>query len=283
MINNSEPSEQSKPMADTTKTISIVLTRRPEANQKLAKLLNNALTHSLGQQQAQRIKLLSIPLIDFGVIAEAQPTPQQLAGYDWLLLTSPQAAKIAVSSGTTEQAAAIPLKFATVGQGTAAILRQAQLEPDFMASQSNGSQLAQELPAQLGEKILHPTSQLSGKLSANLTPLFEARGLSYQRHIFYHTVGCWPQPLQQQQLAEADLIVISSGSAAQQLARVFGRPLSSALIHKPLAVMGSSSARAASQQGFQYVRQPKTPHGNNGLKALAELVAEQAVKLLHAM
>ena len=201
----------------------IVVTRQREQSAELAERIQ-ALGH----------EAIVEPLIE---IEPVGPAEIEVAGYDWVVVTSP--------NGATELARRIrgqAPKIAAIGPGTAAALRQHGLAPDLTARVSTQEGLLAELPRPPG-RVLFVAAEgartlLPDELDADVVHA-------------YRTVELSPSDF-----PEADLVVLASASAARVYASLGRRT--------PAVSIGPETTRAACDAGAAVVAEA-TSHDLDGL------------------
>jgi uroporphyrinogen-III synthase len=149
--------------------------------------------------EARGYEVVECPLIE---IVRTSDDPIDCAGYEWLIVTSPNGA-----DEIARRAVNIP-KVAAVGPGTAETLRGHGIEPDFVPTVSSQDGLIAEFPRPEG-KVLFAAAENSRRrpiaaLGADFVPLYSTQLLS-------------PDP------PEGDLVVLASGSAARAYAWLGGK------------------------------------------------------------
>src|SRR5579872_6907038 len=178
--------------------------------------------------------VVECPLIE---IVRTSDEPVDCAGYEWLIVTSPNGAEEIVRRGRN-----LP-KIAAVGPGTAETLRAHEIEPDFVPRVSSQDGLLAEFPRPQG-RILFAAAANSRRraideLGADFVALYETRLLS-------------PQP------PEGDVVVLASGSAARAYAWTGGG--------SPAVTIGPETTRVASSLGLTVLAEAET-HDLDGLVA----------------
>ncbi len=149
--------------------------------------------------EARGYEVVECPLIE---IVRTSDDPIDCAGYEWLIVTSPNGA-----DEIARRARSIP-KVAAVGPGTAETLRRHGIEPDFVPRVSSQDGLLAEFPRPEG-KVLFAAAENSRRrpidvLGADFVPLYRTQLLS-------------PDP------PEGDVVVLASGSAARAYAWLGGK------------------------------------------------------------
>jgi uroporphyrinogen-III synthase len=201
-----------------------VIVTRPRAQ---ARPLVEAL-EALGAEVAE------CPLIE---IVRTSDEPVDAAGYDWLIVTSPNGADEIAKRGRN-----LP-RIAAVGPGTAEALRAHGLEPAFVPVESSQDGLLREFPQPAG-RVLFAAAEGARRgpvdaLGADFVPLYRTRPLT-------------PEP------PDGDLVVLASGSAARAYAGVGG--------NAPAVTVGPETTRVAEASGLRVVAEAAT-HDLDGLVA----------------
>jgi uroporphyrinogen III methyltransferase/synthase len=184
--------------------------------------------------EALGVEVVECPLIEIERISDE---PVDGAGYDWVVVTSPNGAEELLRRGRN-----LP-RVAAVGPGTAEVLRAAGVEPDFVPGASTADDLAAELPEPRG-RVLYAAAAGARRgpvdaLGADFVPLYRTRLLA-------------PEP------PDGDLVVLASGSAARAYAGVGGRA--------PAVSIGPQTTRVARSVGLEVAREAAT-HDLDGLVA----------------
>jgi uroporphyrinogen III methyltransferase / synthase len=164
------------------------------------------------------VDVVACPLIEVERISDA---PVDAAGFDWVIVTSPNGADELARRGRN-----LPL-VAAVGPGTAETLRSHGIEPSFVPRESTQDGLLREFPRPAG-RVLFAAAEGSRRgpvdeLGAEFVALYRTRHLS-------------PAP------AEGDLVVLASGSAARAYAAVGGS--------LPAVTIGPETSRVARDVGL---------------------------------
>jgi len=142
--------------------------------------------------------VVECPLIE---IERSSDEPIDAAGYDWLVVTSPNGADEVARRATN-----IP-RVAAVGPGTAETLRAHGIEPAFVPRESSQDGLLREFPQPAG-RVLFAAAEGARRgpidaLGADFVPLYRTRLLT-------------PEP------PDGDVVVLASGSAARAYAGIGG-------------------------------------------------------------
>jgi uroporphyrinogen-III synthase len=214
------------------KRLKVIVTRAREQVEPLATRIE-ALGH----------EVVRCPLIELEPVG---PADLDVAGYDWVVVTSPFGAceLLRRARGELPQVAAI-------GPGTAAALREGGVEPAFVPRVSTQEGLAAELPVS-GGRILFAGAErarrhLVDALGAEFVPLYRTHGLRPELS------------------PEGDLVVLASASAAEALGAL--------RLGLPAVSIGPETTRAAGAAGVRVVEEAET----HDLEGLVAAVARAAV------
>jgi uroporphyrinogen-III synthase len=185
-------------------------------------------------------EVVPCPLIE---IERTSDEPIDAAGYDWVIVTSPNGVDELVRRGRN-----LP-KVAAVGPGTAERLRDRGVEPDFVPQISSQDGLLAEFPRPAG-RVLFAAAEGARRrpideLGADFVPLYRTRLLR-------------PDP------PTGDVVVLASGSAAKAYAALGGRA--------PAVTIGPQTSRTAQRAGLRIVAEAKT-HDLDGLLAAVQEAA----------
>jgi uroporphyrinogen III methyltransferase/synthase len=165
--------------------------------------------------------------------------PIDVAGYDWLVVTSPNGA-----SELTRRARGPLSRVAAIGPGTAAALRARGVEPDLVPAASTQEGLLAELPRPAG-RVLFAAAEGARRL------IVEELGADFEP--LYRTVLLTPE-----RLPAGDLVVLASASAARALGELGA--------HIPAVSIGPQTSAAARRHGVRVVAEAAA-HDLDGLVA----------------
>ncbi|HZD87328.1 MAG TPA: uroporphyrinogen-III synthase [Gaiellaceae bacterium] len=209
-----------------------------------------AVTRAAGQAGPLAARLAALgcevehwPLIEVVPLGDE---PVDLAGYDWVVVTSPNGA-----AELARRAAGTPRRLAAIGPGTAAALRSHGLEPDLVPRVSTQEGLLAELPRP-GGRVLVAAAEgarrlLADELEAEFLPL-------------YRTVELLPDTT-----PDVDLVLLASPSAARALART--------TCHAPAVAIGPQTAAAARTLGLELAAEAESHDLEGLLEAVERLLA----------
>jgi uroporphyrinogen III methyltransferase / synthase len=203
-------------------------------------------TRAEGQDEplASRLGALGCEVVRCPLIA-IEPLgdgPVDSSPYDWVVVTSPNGA-----AELARRLVAPPRRLAAIGPGTADALRTRGLDADLVPVVSTQEGLLAELPRPAGRVLVAAAEGarrlLADALDADFLPL-------------YRTVELRPAPM-----AEGDLVVLASASAARAFAATGARIRAVAI--------GPQTAEAARSHGVEVVAEAET-HDLAGLVAAVE-------------
>jgi uroporphyrinogen-III synthase len=165
------------------------------------------------------------------------------AGYDWVIVTSPNGASELARRGRNLG------RLAAVGPATADALRAHGLEPAFVPGTSSQDGLLRELPKPAG-RVLFAAAEGArrgpvAELGADFVPLYRTRRL-------------------RPELPEADAVVLASSSAAVAYAEAGGAARAVAI--------GPETARAARAAGLVVVREAPSQDVEGLVAAVRDLM-----------
>jgi uroporphyrinogen-III synthase len=178
-------------------------------------------------------EVVECPLIEI----EPLPGPVEVAGYDWVIITSPNGARELVARASGD----LP-KVAAVGPGTAETLRELGVEPDFVPRVASQEGLLAEFPRPAG-RVLFAAAQ-----GARRRPV-EELGADFVALYTTRLVRPADPP-------EGDLVVLASGSAARSFAQLG--------VEIPAVTIGPQTSEAARAVGLRVLAEAET-HDLDGL------------------
>jgi uroporphyrinogen-III synthase len=209
--------------------VRIVVTRPPEQAGELAAGLER-----LGHQVAV------CPLIEIEPIG---PEEIDVSGYDWLLVTSRNAAR-----ELSRRMRGRPKRVAAIGPGTALALPE---PPDLVPSVSTQEGLLAELPRPAGRVLFAGAEDarrlLVDELGADFVPLYRTKEIHLQ------------------DFPDGDLVVLASPSAARAFAAL-GRSI-------PAVSIGPETSRAARERGVKVLGEAEA-HDVDGLVAAVRRIVQ---------
>lgn len=194
--------------------------------------------------EAVGLEVVCCPLVAVEPLGDA---PLDLAGCDWLVVTSPTAAEELGRRGLRGRARHV----AAIGAGTAAALeRETALVADLVPAVSTQDGLLAELPRPAGRVVLAAAEgarrMLVDALGAELVPL-------------YRTVELEPPTP-----PEGDLVALAASSQARAFARLG--------LRIPVVSIGPQTTATARELGLEVVAEAAT-HDLDGLVAAVERAA----------
>jgi len=182
-------------------------------------------------------------------LIEIEPTDDtvDVAGYDWVIVTSPNGATELVTRAT----ASLP-NVAAVGPGTAETLRELGVEPALVPRVSSQDGLVAEFPRPAG-RVLFAAAEGSRRrpveeLGADFVSLYTTR------------------LLRPDEPPDGDVVVLASGSAARSFAALG--------VEIPVVSIGPQTTRVAESVGLRVVAEAET-HDLDGLVAAVGSLASR--------
>lgn len=246
----------------------VVLTREAGKNGRLRKAL-----------EAAGLACLEMPLL------ETAPGPdrpalvdavRQPAAYDWVCLTSPEAAKVFVEAW---RAAGRPAgwRVAVVGEGTGRVLLAEEgeaLAPQFTPSVANAEHFGPELPKVEGGsgRVLYPSSS---KASTELQGGLTSRGFEVMRLNTYDTLPVTSlEPAVLEAAKAAPVLTIASPSAIKAWMQLSGGGGGGG---QAIACIGGTSARAVQKLGLPEasIYYPQQPGVDNWAAVIKQALADR--------
>jgi uroporphyrinogen-III synthase len=186
-------------------------------------------------------EVVECPLIEI----EPLPGPVEVAGYDWVIVTSPNGARELVARASGD----LP-KVAAVGPGTAETLRELGVEPSFVPRVSSQDGLLAEFPRPAG-RVLFAAAE-----GARRGPIEE---LGADFVALYRTRLVRPNDP-----PEGDLVVLASGSAARSFAQLG--------VEIPAVTIGPQTSKTARAVGLRVLAEAET-HDLDGLIGAVDRLA----------
>jgi uroporphyrinogen-III synthase len=188
--------------------------------------------------------VVECPLIE---IERTSDEAVDAAGYDWLIVTSPNGADEIARRGVN-----LP-RVAAVGPGTAEALRAQGIEPAFVPRESSQEGLLDEFPRPAG-RVLFAAAEGARRrpieeLGADFVPLYRTRLLT-------------PDP------PDGDVVVLASGSAARAYAGVGGSA--------PAVSIGPETTRVARSVGLVVAAEAATQDLDGLVVAVRDLMKSWA-------
>lgn len=250
---------------------SVVVTREKGKNQKLIGLL-----HTRG------ISSLELPLIEHreGPDLKKLPSVIQESIFDWIVITSPEAASVFLEGWRL--AGSPEARLAVVGVGTGQVfenpeVKSTRLSIEFVPSKANAKSLAEELPrlSEKGGKILYPAS---AKASHELEMGLSARDFEVVRLNTYSTESVKSiDPSLLASAVSAPVVALASPTAV----RAWVALVDLSTWMGAAACIGQTSAVAAQKAGLKRVFYPDSPGIDGWLHSISEALQSQTLELQH--
>ncbi|GAX79037.1 hypothetical protein CEUSTIGMA_g6477.t1 [Chlamydomonas eustigma] len=244
----------------TSSSARVLLTREAGKNDKMSSGLSK-----LGLQ------CIELPLIEHsdGPERHLLPAALQSSAYDWVAITSPEAATVFLEAWN--EAGKPNVRIAVVGAGTGEILNAAGVVPEFTATKATGTVMGAELPKVPGGNatVLYPSS---AKASTDLQNALTENGYTVTRMNTYNTSGVINvEPEVLQQALTADIVTFGSPSAVKAWVQLVGLEVARSRLS---VCIGSTSARACDAVGLsnESVLYPESPGIEGWLVKVQEAV-----------
>jgi uroporphyrinogen-III synthase len=193
--------------------------------------------------EALGVDVVACPLI---AIERTSDEPVDAAGYDWLVVTSPNGAEEIARRGLN-----LP-RVAAVGPGTAEVLRASGIEPAFVPDESSQEGLLREFPQPPG-RVLFAAAEGARRHAID--------GLAADFVALYRTRLLTPEA------PDGDYVLLASGSAARAYAAIGGR--------LPVISIGAETSRTAREAGLTVAAEAAT-HDVDGLVAAVSDLMDSA-------
>ncbi|MGB6432334.1 MAG: uroporphyrinogen-III synthase [Candidatus Acidiferrales bacterium] len=222
-----------------------------------------------------------LPAVSFSAPVDCEPLDaaiRELASYDWVLLTSVNAAKFFAGRCRTVVAAvplAAPPRFAAVGPATASAATAEGFRVEYVAREYRGVALGRELgPAVSGRKVLLPRSD---RANQDLPQALLAQGANVVQVVVYRTGGMGAHEAhvaEKFRAAEIDVVSIFSPSALANLQAEFGHgTLRRVAARAALAAVGPATAGAIREAGLPVAIVAKEATAASLVRAVADYFA----------
>ncbi len=216
-----------------------------------------AALHALG------IEAVHVPAIEIRRPVEGGALDAALASAapaQFVVVTSANAARSALDAAARAGLDPLRFRWAAVGEATAHVLREAEVDEPFIPSAANGEALARELPLEAGDRVLVPHADIA---DGRLMELLAGRGADVTGVVAYETAEA-PEssaPLLAAALEEGplDAIVLTSGSTARGLLALADGAARDRLAATPVIAAGTATAAAANTAGFAAVLVAPSP------------------------
>ena len=178
-----------------------------------------------------------------------------------IVLTSASAARAVLGAAARVDLDPLTVRWAAVGEATAAVLHDAGIEDVFVPSEASGQALARQLPLHPGERVLVPRADIAdGRLLDSLAE----RGAAVRDVVAYETAEA-PES-SRPRLAAAledgplDAVILTSGSTARGLLSLADGADRARLAATPAIAAGAPTAAAAREAGFDTVLVAPSPN-----------------------
>ncbi len=224
--------------------------------------------------RAAGVDVAHVPAIEIRPVAAGGAVDAALRSTlpaDYVVLASANAAHAVLDACARLDLEPLMLRWATVGEATAAVLLAAGIEDVFVASMPTGEALARELPLHPRDRVLVPRADIA---DGRLVEILGERGARVIDVVAYETVEApeVSRPLLAAALDDGpvDALVLTSGSTARGLlALAADEDARARLLATPVITAGGTTATAAREAGYATVLAAPSPSS----AALAAFVA----------
>lgn len=224
----------------------VVVTRSPDQAPALAERLAARGAHPL-----------LFPVLDFAAL----PAPEfdavlaQLHCYAWLIFTSANAVQFFLRRASAIDLAHLP-RVAAIGSATAASLREAGLEPDFVPAEFTGEQLAAGLGNLTGKRVLLPRAKIG---RPEIIQALATQGAEVDDIALYDTITASPEPVAFAELAQGfEAVIFTSPSSVRNFLSLIAphHTICDHLAQAVVACIGPATAGAAEAAGLSVAVSP---------------------------
>jgi len=213
------------------------------------------------------------PMIHFAPPADPAPLAaarQQIADFDWLVLTSRYAARAlleALPAAATERP-----RVAALGKSTAAVVAELGWAVDLDVGGAGADALAEQLIARHaldGSRVLYPLSSLA---RSKLPAILQQAGADVRQVVAYQTLP--PEPAARAELARnldatQVLLVFASPSAVQHADAVVSAHAIATWSSLRVISIGPTTSRALRELGAQHISEAQQPDDDGLMDAIA--------------
>ena len=230
--------------------------------------------HDLLEALRERgLEAVQVPAIGIRVVTEGSSLDAALANVDpaeFIVLTSANGARAVLDAAVRVELEPLMVRWAAVGEATAAVLEEAEIDNVFVPSSPNGETLARELPIRKRDRVLVPRSDIADSL---LVEILAERGADVTDVVAYETDEApeTSRPLLAAALDDGpiDAVILTSGSTARGLLALADEADRERILATPVIAAGASTAAAARTAGFRTVLTAPSPAARD----LAEFAA----------
>lgn len=263
---------EAEPLLQTLGTPArVALTREVDKNESLFNIV---------RQLRDDIEVVELPCVETvpGPDVDILPDVVRTGGYDWIVLTSPEAVNVFLRAWRKAKCPPLP-RLAAVGRATGDGLRAVGLDVAFEPSKATGVVLSAELPMDLSEEHLsdgHKPRVLyaaSARAANTVQNGLSDRGFDVHRLNSYSTEEKKFDELMLDIARDVHVVTFASPSQVSGWVRNCGVKPSLAV-----ACIGETSATAARKAGFVKVHYPHNP----GLQGWVEAI-EEALKVTEGL
>ncbi len=183
-------------------TVNVALTREANKNNKIKEKILNHSTKKL-LENTLKLNVVEVPCIQHGTGSDLTSFEELVNGegtdadgnsiskYDYIVITSPESAKVFSECMNYQEMSKHELKLAAVGKATEKTLTDLGFEVDFVPSQANGKSLGEELPPLDKVKLNRVLYPASAKADNTIKDTLESRkdcSFTVTRYNTYDTI-----------------------------------------------------------------------------------------------
>ncbi len=225
---------------------------------------------------AHGVDAVHVPAIAIRRAAEGGSLDAALADAEpaqFIVVASANAARAALDAASRIGLEPLMVRWAAIGEATANVIREADIDDVFIPSAPDGETLARELPIVAGDHVLVSRADIADR---RLAEILADRGAVVADVVAYETSEA---PETSRALLAAtlddgpiDALVLTSGSTARGILALAAGPSRDRLAATPAIVAGAATAAAAREAGYARVLVAPSP-------ATADLAAFTAAAL----
>jgi hydroxymethylbilane synthase len=210
------------------------------------------------------VEAVQVPAIEIRPVADGGSLHAALENVDpaeFIVLTSANAARAVLDAAVRVELEVLMVRWAAVGEATAAVLAEAGIDDVFVPSAANGETLARELPIRRRDRVLVPRADIADSL---VVEILAERGVEVTDVVAYETEEApeSSRPLLAAALDDGpiDAIILTSGSTARGLlALAQDDTVRHRLAATPVIAAGASTEAAARAAGYTTVLVAPSP------------------------
>ena len=220
-----------------------------------------ATLRALDDEAIDAVNVPAIEIVPVGPGSGLDAALASVAPEDRIVVTSSNAARVAIEAATRLRLQPDQLAWAAVGESTARALREAGAVDVFVPTAANAETLARELPLPVSGRVVVPRADIG---EPSLVDALRARGATVVDVVAYTTLeapgGSRARLARAFDDGSVDAVVVTSGSTARGLLALAADAAARAnLCGTPAIALGDPSAAAAREAGFARVLVAPSP------------------------